>query len=118
MRAVGSQRQLRPAGVCSSALRARLHHESEGEAFGPQLARSVAAFITLLVTITVHTPLTPQKDEVDAVSLDATHTFIAGKCGLVPVVTEYYGMRGFFEVLLRTTNHLSRCSLILILYLC
>uniref|UniRef100_A0A3B4CKA0 Serotransferrin n=1 Tax=Pygocentrus nattereri TaxID=42514 RepID=A0A3B4CKA0_PYGNA len=29
--------------------------------------------------------------EVDAVSLDATHTFIAGKCGLVPVVTEYYG---------------------------
>lgn len=35
-----------------------------------------------------------KKDEVDAVSLDATHTFIAGKCGLVPVVTEYYGMRG------------------------
>lgn len=33
-----------------------------------------------------------QKDEVDAVSLDATHTFIAGKCGLVPIVTEYYGM--------------------------
>lgn len=32
-----------------------------------------------------------QRDEVDAVSLDATHTFIAGKCGLVPVVTEYYG---------------------------
>ncbi|XP_056885941.1 saxiphilin-like isoform X2 [Takifugu flavidus] len=32
-----------------------------------------------------------KKDEVDAVSLDATHTFIAGKCGLVPVVTEYYG---------------------------
>uniref|UniRef100_H3BW36 Serotransferrin n=1 Tax=Tetraodon nigroviridis TaxID=99883 RepID=H3BW36_TETNG len=31
-----------------------------------------------------------KKDEVDAVSLDATHTFIAGKCGLVPVVTEYY----------------------------
>ncbi len=28
----------------------------------------------------------------DAVSLDATHAFIAGKCGLVPVVTEYYGM--------------------------
>lgn len=27
----------------------------------------------------------------DAVSLDATHLFIAGKCGLVPVVTEYYG---------------------------
>lgn len=33
-----------------------------------------------------------QRDEVDAVSLDATHAFIAGKCGLVPVVTEYYGM--------------------------
>ncbi|KAM3622028.1 uncharacterized protein V6R79_019332 [Siganus canaliculatus] len=32
-----------------------------------------------------------KKDEVDAVSLDATHVFIAGKCGLVPVVTEYYG---------------------------
>uniref|UniRef100_UPI0037E8BBE4 saxiphilin-like n=1 Tax=Semicossyphus pulcher TaxID=241346 RepID=UPI0037E8BBE4 len=31
-----------------------------------------------------------KRDEVDAVSLDATHTFIAGKCGLVPVVTEYY----------------------------
>ncbi|XP_026863631.2 melanotransferrin [Electrophorus electricus] len=34
-----------------------------------------------------------KRDEVDAVSLDATHSFIAGKCGLVPVVTEYYGMR-------------------------
>ncbi|XP_068171617.1 saxiphilin-like isoform X2 [Antennarius striatus] len=32
-----------------------------------------------------------KRDEVDAVSLDATHTFFAGKCGLVPVVTEYYG---------------------------
>lgn len=32
-----------------------------------------------------------QRDKVDAVSLDATHAFIAGKCGLVPVVTEYYG---------------------------
>ncbi|KAM4740554.1 saxiphilin-like [Anableps anableps] len=32
-----------------------------------------------------------KRDEVDAVSLDATHTYIAGKCGLVPVVTEYYG---------------------------
>lgn len=32
-----------------------------------------------------------KRDEVDAVSLDATHAFIAGKCGLVPVVTEYYG---------------------------
>ncbi|XP_019751283.1 saxiphilin-like isoform X1 [Hippocampus comes] len=31
-----------------------------------------------------------KRDEVDAVSLDATHVFIAGKCGLVPVVTEYY----------------------------
>ncbi|XP_029007708.2 saxiphilin-like [Betta splendens] len=34
-----------------------------------------------------------KKDEVDSVSLDATHTFIAGKCGLVPVVTEYYGRK-------------------------
>lgn len=32
-----------------------------------------------------------QRDKVDAVSLDATHAFIAGKCGFVPVVTEYYG---------------------------
>ncbi|XP_029286965.1 saxiphilin-like [Cottoperca gobio] len=32
-----------------------------------------------------------KRDEVDAVSLDATHSFIAGKCGLAPVVTEYYG---------------------------
>uniref|UniRef100_A0A3B3T1Z3 Serotransferrin n=1 Tax=Paramormyrops kingsleyae TaxID=1676925 RepID=A0A3B3T1Z3_9TELE len=32
-----------------------------------------------------------KRDEVDAVSLDATHSFIAGKCGLVPVATEYYG---------------------------
>ncbi|XP_057701565.1 saxiphilin-like [Corythoichthys intestinalis] len=32
-----------------------------------------------------------KRDEVDAVSLDATHVFIAAKCGLVPVVTEYYG---------------------------
>ncbi|KAM4588378.1 saxiphilin-like isoform 2-T2 [Odontesthes bonariensis] len=31
-----------------------------------------------------------KRDEVDVVSLDATHSFIAGKCGLVPVVTEYY----------------------------
>lgn len=36
-------------------------------------------------------PLLLQRDEVDAVSLDATHSYIAGKCGLVPVVTEYYG---------------------------
>ncbi|XP_072308503.1 saxiphilin-like isoform X1 [Eucyclogobius newberryi] len=34
-----------------------------------------------------------KRDEVDAASLDATHTFIAGKCGLVPVVTEYYGVQ-------------------------
>ncbi|XP_054641365.1 saxiphilin-like isoform X4 [Dunckerocampus dactyliophorus] len=32
-----------------------------------------------------------KRDEVDAVSLDATHVFFAEKCGLVPVVTEYYG---------------------------
>ncbi|XP_062853971.1 saxiphilin-like isoform X2 [Trichomycterus rosablanca] len=34
-----------------------------------------------------------KRDKVDAVSLDATHAFIAGKCGLVPVVTEYYGAK-------------------------
>ncbi|XP_060774299.1 saxiphilin-like isoform X2 [Neoarius graeffei] len=34
-----------------------------------------------------------KRDKVDAVSLDATHAFIAGKCGLVPVVTEYYGTK-------------------------
>ncbi|XP_061583228.1 saxiphilin-like [Cololabis saira] len=32
-----------------------------------------------------------KRDEVDALSLDASHSYIAGKCGLVPVVTEYYG---------------------------
>uniref|UniRef100_H3BCA2 Saxiphilin n=1 Tax=Latimeria chalumnae TaxID=7897 RepID=H3BCA2_LATCH len=32
-----------------------------------------------------------KRDEVDAVSLDATHAYIAGKCGLVPVAAEYYG---------------------------
>uniref|UniRef100_A0A4W3H5B8 Saxiphilin n=1 Tax=Callorhinchus milii TaxID=7868 RepID=A0A4W3H5B8_CALMI len=32
-----------------------------------------------------------KRDEVDAASFDATHTYIAGNCGLVPVVTEYYG---------------------------
>ncbi|XP_069038145.1 saxiphilin-like [Lepisosteus oculatus] len=32
-----------------------------------------------------------KQDEADAVSLDATHAYIAGKCGLVPVATEYYG---------------------------
>ncbi|XP_036382181.1 saxiphilin [Megalops cyprinoides] len=32
-----------------------------------------------------------KRDEADAASLDATHVFIAGKCGLVPVVAEYYG---------------------------
>ncbi|XP_077385811.1 saxiphilin-like isoform X1 [Festucalex cinctus] len=35
-----------------------------------------------------------KRDEVDAVSLDATHVFMAGKCGLVPVVTEYYANDG------------------------
>ncbi|XP_034022326.1 melanotransferrin isoform X2 [Thalassophryne amazonica] len=34
-----------------------------------------------------------KRDEADAVSLDATHSFIAEKCGLVPVVTEYYGQK-------------------------
>ncbi|KAK6483648.1 melanotransferrin-like isoform X1 [Huso huso] len=32
-----------------------------------------------------------KRDEVDAVSLDASHVYIAGKCGLVPVAAEYYG---------------------------
>ncbi|XP_072443187.1 saxiphilin-like [Chiloscyllium punctatum] len=32
-----------------------------------------------------------KKDEVDAASLDASHAYIAGNCGLAPVVTEYYG---------------------------
>ncbi|XP_059918633.1 saxiphilin-like [Gadus macrocephalus] len=44
-----------------------------------------------------------KRDEVDAVSLDATHSFIAGKCGLVPVVTEYYGRKC---VLTEGTTHL------------
>ncbi len=46
-----------------------------------------------MLTDSLPTSLTDllQRDEVDAVSLDATHSFIAGKCGLVPVVTEYYG---------------------------
>ncbi|XP_027002253.1 saxiphilin-like isoform X1 [Tachysurus fulvidraco] len=38
-----------------------------------------------------------KRDKVDAVSLDATHAFIAGKCGFVPVVTEYYGMKCDFN---------------------
>uniref|UniRef100_A0A3B3BK66 Serotransferrin n=1 Tax=Oryzias melastigma TaxID=30732 RepID=A0A3B3BK66_ORYME len=38
-----------------------------------------------------------KRDEVDAVSLDATHSYIAGKCGLVPVVTEYYERGAHFE---------------------
>ncbi|XP_064424151.1 saxiphilin-like isoform X2 [Latimeria chalumnae] len=37
-----------------------------------------------------------KRDEVDAVSLDATHAYIAGKCGLVPVAAEYYGYQSFF----------------------
>ena len=50
---------------------------------------------TSLACVSVNQPVLTepsQRDEVDAVSLDATHSFIAGKCGLVPVVTEYYGM--------------------------
>ncbi|MGH0184643.1 UNVERIFIED_CONTAM: hypothetical protein FKN15_015587 [Acipenser sinensis] len=35
-----------------------------------------------------------KRDEVDAVSLDASHVYIAGKCGLVPVAAEYYGKFG------------------------
>lgn len=46
-----------------------------------------------------------QKDEVDAVSLDATHSFIAGKCGLVPVVTEYYGKTLFMSVYSKVSHH-------------
>ncbi|KAI5628395.1 hypothetical protein C0J50_2885, partial [Silurus asotus] len=37
------------------------------------------------------------QNKVDAVSLDATHAFIAGKCGLAPVVTEYYGSKCEFS---------------------
>uniref|UniRef100_A0A8D3DCE2 Serotransferrin n=1 Tax=Scophthalmus maximus TaxID=52904 RepID=A0A8D3DCE2_SCOMX len=43
-----------------------------------------------------------KRDEVDAASLDATHSFIAGKCGLVPVVTEYYGKTKCSTVILKT----------------
>ncbi|XP_043924802.1 melanotransferrin-like [Protopterus annectens] len=32
-----------------------------------------------------------KRDEADAMSLDASHAFIAGKCGLVAVAAEYYG---------------------------
>ncbi|KAJ8263134.1 hypothetical protein COCON_G00155910 [Conger conger] len=39
-----------------------------------------------------------KRDEVDAVSLDGTHAFIAGKCGLVPVVAEYYVFPSVFAV--------------------
>lgn len=44
-----------------------------------------------LIEVATTCVLSLQRDELDAVSLDATHSFIAGKCGLVPVVTEYYG---------------------------
>ncbi|MGH0188993.1 UNVERIFIED_CONTAM: hypothetical protein FKN15_032482 [Acipenser sinensis] len=37
-----------------------------------------------------------KRDEVDAVSLDASHVYIAGKCGLVPVAAEYYAYREYF----------------------
>lgn len=47
-----------------------------------------------------------QRDEVDAVSLDATHAFIAGKCGLVPVVTEYYGKAVYISFLLMSALHI------------
>ncbi|KAM4808085.1 serotransferrin-2-like [Rhinophrynus dorsalis] len=32
-----------------------------------------------------------KRNEADAVSLDATHAYIAGKCGLQPVAVEYWG---------------------------
>ncbi|XP_028680953.2 saxiphilin-like isoform X1 [Erpetoichthys calabaricus] len=32
-----------------------------------------------------------KRDEADAASLDGTHTYMAGQCGLVPVAVEYYG---------------------------
>lgn len=41
----------------------------------------------------------------DAVSLDATHSFIAGKCGLVPVVTEYYGKTCLLKSVLNELTH-------------
>uniref|UniRef100_A0A3B5ASA2 Serotransferrin n=1 Tax=Stegastes partitus TaxID=144197 RepID=A0A3B5ASA2_9TELE len=45
-----------------------------------------------------------KRDEVDAVSLDATHSFIAGKCGLVPVVTEYYAVNFLLPFVVFTRN--------------
>lgn len=84
--AVGSQRKVGPSGVCPSRLDAWLYQEDQGKLFK-----------SLFIEWESHTssynrfPFFPQRDEVDAVSLDATHSFIAGKCGLIPVVTEYYG---------------------------
>lgn len=53
--------------------------------------RFIAFLSNSLNALSLPLSLWSQRDEVDAVSLDATHSYIAGKCGLVPVVTEYYG---------------------------
>jgi len=91
MWAVGSQHKVRPAGVCQSRLDAWLHRENQGKRCRSQSFKTwIALCGVLLHQLQWRVPL-PQRDEVDAVSLDATHSFIAGKCGLVPVVTEYYG---------------------------
>ncbi|XP_069789731.1 saxiphilin-like [Narcine bancroftii] len=39
-----------------------------------------------------------KREEVDAASLDATHAYIAGKCGLVPVAAEHYGLATILAV--------------------
>lgn len=93
MRAVGSKHKVRPAGVCQSCVDAGLHRENQGG--------SSKSHVTFLWDTKLNRRLMclSQKDEVDAVSLDATHTFIAGKCGLVPVVTEYYGKIGMMHQL-------------------